>query len=180
MTAQRKAPVSAFKPGTTDATSPPAVTLTSKQEAFAQAIVSGKTQADAYRAAFSAGRMKDATIQQEASRLMADRKVTARVAELRAPVVEKLQYGLEEAMLEAAEAFQVAKGKDNGGAMVAAVQLRAKLNGLLVEKREDVTDPFKKAIGNMTAEKAQEMLDAMEQMQVIQAKAKHAGWSPDE
>ncbi len=68
----------------------------------------------------------------------------------------------------------LAKAKDNGGAMVAAVQLRAKLNGLLVEKREDVTDPFKKAIGNMSAEKAQEMLDALEQMQVIQAKAKNA------
>ena len=149
--------------------------LTSKQEAFAQAFVSGKTQADAYRVSFSAGNMKNETIQQAASRLMADGKVTARVAELRAPVVAKLQYGLEEAMLEAAEAFQVAKDKENGGAMVAAVQLRAKLNGLLIEKREDVTDPFKKAIGNMTAEKAQAMLDAMKQLQVIQAKAKHAG-----
>ncbi len=149
-------------------------TLTSKQEVFAQAIVSGKTQADAYRKAFSAGKMKDETIQQAASRLMADSKVTARVEELRAPVVAKLQYGLEAAMLEAAEAFRVAKAKENGGAMVAAVQLRAKLNGLLVEKREDVTDPFKQAIGNMSAEKAQEMLDALEQMQVIQAKAKNA------
>ena len=47
--------------------------------------------------------------------------------------------------------------------------------GKAVTKTEDVTDPFKKAIGNMTAEKAQAMLDAMEQMQVIQAKAKNAG-----
>ncbi len=149
-------------------------TLTSKQEAFAQAIVSGNTQADAYRKAFSAGKMKDETIQQAASRLMADSKVTARVEELRAPVIAKLQYGLEEAMLEAADSFRVAKAKENGGAMVAAVQLRAKLNGLLVEKREDVTDPFKKAIAGMSAEKAQAMLDVLEQMQVIQAKAKNA------
>jgi len=149
-------------------------TLTSKQEAFAQAIVSGKNQADAYRAAFSAEKMKDTTIHVKASELMADGKVTVRVAELRAPVVAKLQYGLEEAMLEAADSFRVAKAKENGGAMVAAVQLRAKLNGLLVEKREDVTDPFKKAIAGMSAEKAQAMLDALEQMQVIQAKAKNA------
>ncbi len=149
-------------------------TLTSKQEAFAQAIVSGKSQADAYRKAFSAGKMKDTTIHVKASELMADGKVTVRVAELRAPVVAKLQYGLEAAMLEAADAFRVAKAKDNGGAMVAAVQLRAKLNGLLVEKREDVTDPFKKAIAGMSAEKAQAMLDVLEQMQVIQAKAKNA------
>ena len=149
-------------------------TLTSKQEAFAQAIVSGMTQADAYRAAFSAGKMTDKSIHELASRLMSDVKVTSRVEELRAPVIAKLQYGLEEAMLEAADSFRVAKAKENGGAMVAAVQLRAKLNGLLVEKREDVTDPFKQAIGNMSAEKAQEMLDALEQMQVIQGKAKNA------
>ena len=116
--------------------------LTSKQQAFAQAIVSGMSQADAYRAAFSAGKMKAETIQEEASRLMANPKVSARVVELRAPVIVKMQYGLEQAMLEAADAFRVAKAKENGGAMVAAVQLRAKLNGLLVEKREDVTTPL--------------------------------------
>ena len=60
------------------------MTLTSKQEAYAQAIVSGMTQADAYRAAFSAEKMKDATIHKRASELMADGEVTGRVAELRA------------------------------------------------------------------------------------------------
>lgn len=146
--------------------------LTAKQEAFSQAIVSGMSQADAYRTVYSAEKMADKTIWEKASAVAADGKVTARVAELRAPVVEKLQYGILEAMKEAEEAYQVARGKEQGGAMVAAVQLRAKLNGLLIEKREDVTDPFKKAIGNMTAEKAQEMLDSMEQLQAIQARAK--------
>lgn len=47
--------------------------------------------------------------------------------------------------------------------------------GKAVMKVEDVTDPFKKVIGNMSAEKAQAMLDAMEQMQVIQTKEKSAG-----
>lgn len=110
--------------------------LTAKQEAFCQAIVSGMSQADAYRASFSAGKMKNETIHQEASRLMADRNVAARVAELRKPVIEKLRYGLEQAMREAEEAYTVSKAKENGGAMVAAVTLRAKLNGLLVEKKE--------------------------------------------
>ena len=67
---------------------------------------------------------------------MADRNVAARVAELRKPVIEKLRYGLEQAMREAEEAYTVSKAKENGGAMVAAVTLRAKLNGLLVEKKE--------------------------------------------
>lgn len=57
--------------------------LTAKQEAFAQAIASGKTQADAYRLAYDAENMKDETIWSKASVLMADGKVSARVDELR-------------------------------------------------------------------------------------------------
>ncbi|MEO8544541.1 MAG: hypothetical protein ABI434_13210 [Burkholderiaceae bacterium] len=48
----------------------------------------------------------------------------------------KLQYDLEHAMAEAQEAFSVAKGKDNAGAMVQAITLRAKLNRLLIERNE--------------------------------------------
>jgi len=149
--------------------------LTAKQEAFAHGVVSGKTQAEAYRSAYKVGKTKPATVIENASRLMADSNIAARVEELRAPVIAELRYGLKEAMLEADEAYKVAKGKENGGAMVAAVQLRAKLNGLLIEKREDVTDPFKKALANLPADKAQGMLDALEQMQVIRAKALDAG-----
>lgn len=108
--------------------------LTAKQEAFCQAIVSGLSQADAYRQAYNAANMKPATVQKRASELMANGVVAGRVKELRQPVVEKVQYDLQQAMAEAAEAFGMAKKRENGGAMVAAVQLRAKLNGLLVEK----------------------------------------------
>lgn len=110
--------------------------LTAKQEAFAQAIVSGKSQADAYRGAYDAGRMKPATIQNNASSLCKNSEVAARIAELRAPIVAKMQYGIEQAMCEAEDAFKVAKERGNGGAMVAAVTLRSKLNGLLVDRKE--------------------------------------------
>lgn len=63
--------------------------LTAKQEAFCQAVASGKTQADAYRAAYNAGQMKAETIQNKAHVLMKDGEVTARVEELRKPVIEK-------------------------------------------------------------------------------------------
>lgn len=116
--------------------------LTAKQEAFCQAIVSGMSQADAYRKAYDAKRMKAESIHEKASRLMADGKVRARVDELRAPVVAEMQYDLKQAMQEAAEAFEVAKGKENGGAMVAAVALRSKLNGLLVDRSEVRTGPL--------------------------------------
>lgn len=110
--------------------------LTAKQEAFCQAIVSGLSQADAYRKAYSAEAMKPPTVQKRASELMANGEVRGRVEALRKPVVKKLQYGLEQAMAEAEEAFEVAREKGNGGAMVAAATLRAKLNGLLVDRKE--------------------------------------------
>jgi phage terminase small subunit len=108
--------------------------LTAKQEKFCQGIVAGLSQADAYRQAYDAGGMKPETVQSKASILMADGKVRARVEELRQPVIDAIQYGLREAMEEAEEAFKVAKDKGNGGAMVAAATLRAKLNGLLKDR----------------------------------------------
>lgn len=57
--------------------------LTAKQEQFVKNIIEGMSQADAYRAAYSCKRMADKTIWENASRLMADSKVAARVQELR-------------------------------------------------------------------------------------------------
>jgi phage terminase small subunit len=57
--------------------------LTAKQEAFVQKIIEGYSQADAYRSAYNTKRMSDKTVWENASRLMADSKVTARVTELR-------------------------------------------------------------------------------------------------
>lgn len=58
--------------------------LTPKQEAFAQAIaLEQMNQSDAYRSAYSCKRMSDKSIWENASRLMADVKVTARIKELR-------------------------------------------------------------------------------------------------
>lgn len=138
--------------------------LTAKQESFCQAVVSGLSQADAYREAYNAGGMKPATVQKRASELMQKRVVAGRVAAIRKPVVEKVQYGLEKAMAEAEEAFAVSKSKENGGAMVAAVSLRAKLNGLLVDRKEITINPIQ--------ELSEEALQKL-----IERKAKEAGVS---
>lgn len=63
--------------------------LTPKQEIFCQGVAKGLSQADAYRAAYASENMKDDTIQQCASRLMADRKVAARVRELQDAAAKK-------------------------------------------------------------------------------------------
>lgn len=116
--------------------------LTAKQESFAQHLAKGATQADAYRAAFAPKRCKDKTIHEKASRLAAEGKVQARLAALRAPVVAKVRYEIEQAMAECDEAIALAKKNDSASAMVAAVQLKSKLNGLLVEDRRNQRRPF--------------------------------------
>ncbi len=60
--------------------------LTAKQEQFAQNIIKGMSQADAYRSAYSTARMADKTIHENASRLANDSKVAARIAELRGQI----------------------------------------------------------------------------------------------
>ena len=108
--------------------------LTPKQEAFCQAIVAGKNQSAAYRTAYDANNMAYKTVNKRASEMMARGEVTGRVAELRAPVVEAVQYDLKTALLEADEARLIAKVDRDGSVMVQATALKAKLSGLLIEK----------------------------------------------
>ena len=57
--------------------------LTAKQEAFAQAVAGGMTQADAYRSAYDCANSNEQTIYDEASDLMRHPEVGPRVAALK-------------------------------------------------------------------------------------------------
>lgn len=72
--------------------------LTAQQEKFCQCIADGMSQADAYRAAYKAGRMKDEAIYVNASKLAADAKVALRLAELRQALTEKALWTREQAV----------------------------------------------------------------------------------
>jgi predicted Ser/Thr protein kinase len=72
--------------------------LTAKQEAFAQCIADGMTQADAYRTAYSAANATDKTVWEKAARLMAEGKVRARVDELRQALSERLLWAREDSV----------------------------------------------------------------------------------
>ena len=65
------------------------MSLTYKQEAFAQAVVTGMNQSDAYRSAYNAGKMKPETINSKACILMADGNIRARVDSLKQELAEK-------------------------------------------------------------------------------------------
>lgn len=71
--------------------------LTAKREHFCREMIRpNATQIKAYKAAFNTKGMKRATIDSEASRLMHDPKITARIAELLKPIAEKVQLTLEQ------------------------------------------------------------------------------------
>lgn len=148
--------------------------LTAKQEAFAQAVASGKSQSEAYRSAYNPSRMKPESVHEKASHLMRNVKIRARVEELRAPVVAEAQMSLAGHLrdLETLRDQSVKAGKF-GPAIMAEVA-RGRASGFYITKVEDVTDPLKKAMANMTPEKAQEMLDALDQVTAVQEKAKSA------
>lgn len=111
--------------------------LTPKQEAFAQAVVTGVSQSDAYRAAYKVGpKTKPETVNQAASRIMADGNVTARVAELRLPVVKKAQITLESHLDDLMKLRNMAAKEKQYSAAITAEIARGKASGIHIEKSE--------------------------------------------
>lgn len=62
--------------------------LTAKQEKFVHGIVSGMSQADAYRSAYNCERMSDNAIYVNASKLVANANIAIRISELRDKAAE--------------------------------------------------------------------------------------------
>lgn len=129
--------------------------LTAKQEKFCQGVAKGLNYSDAYREAYNAGKMKPETVNRTAAELMGNRKITARIDELRAETTEEIKYTVEDSFRKLSEiqALALARKRKFGIAdpdltnAIKAEELKGKLKGLYVEKREisgglDLT-PFK-------------------------------------
>jgi phage terminase small subunit len=78
---------------------------TAKQEAFCLAVIDPNVPdaTAAYRSAYNCSKMKPATVNREATKLMANPTITTRMEELRAPVIGKLQITLEAVLAEIAK-----------------------------------------------------------------------------
>ena len=70
--------------------------LTPKQEKFVQALISGMSQYEAYKEAYNATRMKDATIYNNAYKLMQNNEILTRYNELLEEHKKKALYTREE------------------------------------------------------------------------------------
>lgn len=95
------------------------MSLTPKQEKFAQEVASGKSQADAYRAAFDCAKSSQTTIIKRASELMANRDISGRVEELKAQLSEKALWTREDSVNAL---LGVLKNPDKQRDIVAAVK----------------------------------------------------------
>ena len=114
--------------------------LTPKQENFCNAYIELGNASEAYRLAYDIGDMKSATINRAAKQLMDNSKITTRIQELRAPVVERVRITLESHLDEMERLKQIALQSDNVNAALTAEMGRAKAAGLYVTKVESKTE----------------------------------------
>lgn len=114
----------------------PLKALTPKQEAFAVAVASGQSQADAYRHAYPDSRATGSVLHVKASQLMADDKVRLRVAELRAPVAAEAQITLRSHLEDLQRLRNMAVKGGQFSAAISAEIARGKAAGIYVEKHE--------------------------------------------
>lgn len=115
------------------------MTLTPKQEKFAQAVASGMTQADAYRHAYSAENMADSTIWSRASELAADGKVSGRIKALQEAATIDTLWSRELSIKTKRQALQIAMEKKDSRAIIQAGDALDRLYGYEPPKRVDVT-----------------------------------------
>ena len=106
--------------------------LTAKQEAFCLAYIETNNASEAYRRAYDSSKMKPESVNESASRLLADVKITARVAELREPIMQRHNVTVDSLVVELEEARQAALSAETpqSSAAVAATMGKAKLCGL--------------------------------------------------
>lgn len=132
--------------------------LTTQQETFAQNIIMGMSQAEAYRNAYNTNKMTDKTVWEKASRLMATDKVRARVEELRSQVAKTAIMTAEERLkfltkIINGEENEIVLEVDRDGKQVEIKMppsLKTKLNAIDIMNKmqgEYVT----KVVGNMDA-----------------------------
>lgn len=110
--------------------------LTPKQEAFCLAYIETGNASEAYRRSYDVGAdTKPETVWQEASRLMADRKVSTRVSALLEEARAMALVTVGSLTQELEEARVKAMSDDKGAsAAVSAIMGKAKLHKLLVER----------------------------------------------
>jgi len=112
------------------------VQLTGKQEKFSLAYIETGNASEAYRQAYNADKMRQETVNRTAKDLLDNPKITARLAEIRAPAIEAAQITLEGHLKTLAELRDKAEGLGQMAAAINAEGLRGKAAGFYVQRSE--------------------------------------------
>jgi hypothetical protein len=144
-----------------------------RHEKVAQLVAKGEPGTRAYATIYEQNCPRAAGA--SAARLLADARVAARVVELQeaatAAVVKEIAYDRAAAMAEAGTALAMALERGQLSAAVAAITLRAKLSGLLIEKAEvKQMNP----LDRMTPEQLADLVAKLEKAAADQGAAGHA------
>lgn len=110
--------------------------LTFKQEIFCKEYISnGGNATQAYKKAYNCSKMKDKTINENASRLLKDSKVRARLKELKKPLQEKFEYTMEQSFkkFEEIQKLALANERPDLTNAIKCEENKAKLLGLFAE-----------------------------------------------
>ena len=112
------------------------VSLTPKQERFAQCIADGMSQADAYRSAFDVRpTTKQESIYVNASKLMADANILQRVAELKADLSAKALWTREDSVRTLVD---VVRKADKASDAVSAVRELNAMHGFNAPQKHSI------------------------------------------
>lgn len=117
--------------------------LTPKQDAFCLKYVETGNASEAYRQTYHTDGMKPESVNRKAKELMDNGKITARISELQAEHAKRHNLTVDDLLEELEEARQMAKDKENAGAMINATMGKVKLLGLdkqSVEVKANVQD----------------------------------------
>lgn len=106
--------------------------LTTKQENFCLKYLETGNASEAYRQAYDAEGMKPESVNRKAKEMMDNVKISARIAELRIPIIKRHNITVDGLIAELEEARIAALTAETvqGSAAVAATMAKAKLVGL--------------------------------------------------
>lgn len=111
--------------------------LTAKQEAACQAYIElNGHKSNAYRVGYDCENMSDAAINVEACRLFKTPNIALRVLELQEEHRERHNVTVDSLTKELDEARDVAKSCEQPAAMTGATMGKAKIHGLVTDKKE--------------------------------------------
>lgn len=112
------------------------MSLTSKQEAFAQAVASGMSQSDAYRSCYDVGvDTLDASVWEQASCIANDLKVSSRIKILKDEIAAKNLWTREDSVRTLKS---VIEGNDKGNEITGAVKVLNEMHGYNAPKEVNV------------------------------------------